>query len=459
MKHKSYYFKIAMAATMLAICSACTDFLSVDPPRTQIAGTQVFSDDATATSAITGVYASMMNSGTFASGGSGSMTLQAGLSSDELMDIANSSDSRQFFRNSLLVSNTTVDNVWSSLYQYIFYANTILENIVQSPSLSPVVRNQVKGEAHFIRAFSYFYLINLFGDVPLALTTDYRVNASLERSHSDIVYAAITSDLLAAKDLMGEDYSHASGRRVRPNKYAASALLARVYLYNSEWQLATDEANAVIGKPSLYKMSESLDEVFLINSQEAIWQLMPTTPQYNTFEGLIFHSVSIAAISEELMNSFDSDDLRKSSWTIQQSSGLGTYQSPNKYKIGEIGQPLSEYSMVLRLAEMYLVRAEARAHLADFDGANEDINAIRTRAGLNPVDLDSEEALISEALQQRKIELFSEWGHRWLDLKRTSTANQILAPIKSEWNETDILYPIPKIERDNNIRLTQNPGY
>jgi hypothetical protein len=457
MKNKPYITTLTCMLTVL--CTACTDFLSVEPPKTQLASSQVFADNAAATSAISGIYASMMSSGSFASGGTGSMTLQAGLSADEFMDLANSSDSRQFFRNSIIASNSTIDNMWSNLYQYIFFANTILENVNQSTTLTPSIRKQVQGEAYFVRAFSYFYLLNLFGEVPLAVTTDFKANASLERSSKEAIYDSIVADLLQAKQLMGLDYSHAGGNRVRPNTYAAAALLARVYLFNSKWQQAADEASIVINNSSLYKMSDDLNQVFLKNSEEAIWQLMPTIPQYNTYEGLIFHSASIVALSDQLIDAFEDNDLRRTLWVAEQTSGIGTFQSSDKYKVGDTGQPVSEYSMVLRLAELYLVRAEARTHLVDLTGANTDLNVIRGRSGLDELALTSEDALLSEILKQRQLELFSEWGHRWLDLKRTGNIDSILKNIKPEWTSSDALYPIPKIERDNNARLSQNPGY
>ena len=119
--------------------------------------------------------------------------------------------------------------------------------------------------------------------------------------------------------------------------------------------------------------------------------------------------------------------------------------------------------MVLRLAEQYLIRAEAKAYQDKLTDAIQDLDIIRNRAGLsligdtNPSISKNDFLLAIE--QERKVEMFSEWGHRWLDLKRTERAGQILGALKPDWQDTDQLYPIPNSERLVNPRLTQNPGY
>ena len=119
--------------------------------------------------------------------------------------------------------------------------------------------------------------------------------------------------------------------------------------------------------------------------------------------------------------------------------------------------------MVLRLPEQYLIRAEARIHQGNLNGAMADINVIRKRAGLellssNTVDIKAD-ALMNIVLEERRKEFFTEWGHRWLDLKRTRRSEAILSPGNPSWENTDVLYPIPQQERIKNSNLSQNPGY
>ena len=119
--------------------------------------------------------------------------------------------------------------------------------------------------------------------------------------------------------------------------------------------------------------------------------------------------------------------------------------------------------MVLRLAEQYLIRAEARAMQNNLQGAISDMDVIRQRAGIDLIaDIDpgiDREALLDLILEERKKELFAEWGHRWLDLKRSGTVSAVLGPIKPLWQDTDALFPIPGEEREKNSNLTQNEGY
>jgi hypothetical protein len=115
--------------------------------------------------------------------------------------------------------------------------------------------------------------------------------------------------------------------------------------------------------------------------------------------------------------------------------------------------------MMLRLAEQYLIRAEARAQLENIPGAQEDLNAIRSRAGLPDTDADDKASLLLAIERERQAELFAEGGHRWLDLKRTNRADAVLGPLKADWQTPDALFPIPDAERQLNPNLTQNDGY
>ncbi|WP_316930081.1 RagB/SusD family nutrient uptake outer membrane protein [Gillisia sp. Hel_I_29] len=137
---------------------------------------------------------------------------------------------------------------------------------------------------------------------------------------------------------------------------------------------------------------------------------------------------------------------------------------PHKYKIRNSSDfPIVEYSMVFRLAEQYLIRAEAKFQQNDISAGLEDLNVLRDRAGIGSLSLDNinteEEELIAIILEERRRELFAEWGHRWLDLKRTEMAEKVLGDNKPSWEQTNLLFPIPQEERLKNPNLSQNPGY
>ncbi|HEY8387562.1 MAG TPA: RagB/SusD family nutrient uptake outer membrane protein, partial [Parasegetibacter sp.] len=138
------------------------------------------------------------------------------------------------------------------------------------------------------------------------------------------------------------------------------------------------------------------------------------------------------------------------------------YPYCSKYE-GSSSGPVTDYSTILRLSEQFLIRAEARAKQGKLSGLNSaetDMNIIRNRAGLGDISFASEAEFMSALQRERLSELFCEWGHRWLDLKRWGRADAVLAPIKGPgWQPTDVLYPIPEYQRLNSPEVSQNPGY
>jgi len=153
--------------------------------------------------------------------------------------------------------------------------------------------------------------------------------------------------------------------------------------------------------------------------------------------------------------------VRKNKWIKDVVVAGQRYYYPYKYRIRTTSASGSEYNVVLRFAEQYLIRAEARAMQNNNTGAAEDINTIRIRAGLTPVPGNSTPAECLDIVQkERRVELFSEWGHRWFDLKRTGSINTVLQSVKgSNWQPTDQFYPIPFSEIQKNPSLAQNQGY
>jgi starch-binding outer membrane protein, SusD/RagB family len=249
-----------------------------------------------------------------------------------------------------------------------------------------------------------------------------------------------------------------------------TALLARVYLYKKNWSKAEAEATAVIGS-GMYTLPADPATVFLKNSQEAIWQLFPVNPGLNTLEGnqLLPSPISNPSfpppptyyITDTLLRSFETGDKRKTSWTGLRiyPNGGNSYYYPTKYKV-RTGGTLTEYYVVFRLAEQFLIRAEARAQQNLLAEAILDIDTVRHRAGLPGTMAASQTELLSAIEHERQIELFAEWGHRWYDLIRTDRATTILGTLKpATWQATDTLWPIPILQIRLNPRLTQNPGY
>ncbi|TDH27045.1 RagB/SusD family nutrient uptake outer membrane protein [Segetibacter sp. 3557_3] len=457
----SYYkrFSIHLLFLAFAACTfpGCKKFLELGAPPTQTVLEEVFKTDATATSAVLGLYSS-------GSSGVNSLVLNfsvyPGMSADEVQLNTSNLFADEFKTNSISAANNNVNmnNIWYPAYQVIKNANNAIAGLSASTTLTPAVKDQLLGEAKFIRAYAYFYLVNLYGDVPMPLTgdVDYLQNAQLPRSPAAGVWAQVITDLKDAQAMLPAAY--AGTFRARVNKWAAAAMLARAYLYNKDYANAEAMASQVIGS-GVYSLPAPTTS-FINTSNEIIWQVANTTG-VSTFGAnyLAASGIPTYYLYDTLYKSFEAADLRKANWTGMVTVGGQNYYTINKYKV-RAGTG-NEYNIVLRLAEVYLIRAEARAQQNNLSGAKADIEMVRTRAGLGglPATVTQQQLLLAIE-QERKVELFGEWGHRWLDLKRTDRANAVIGGIKSTtWNPTDVLYPIPEPQRLVNPNLTQNPGY
>ncbi len=458
-KHKrklSQTIKLTLCI-IVAFGSSCEKLVQVDAPNNAINKSVVYTTDQTATSTVLGMYSILMQGSSIANY---SNTIYGGLSADEFQIINNhlSSEYAELWSNNISATNSAVSGLWGSAFKLIYHANIILEGLASSSSLTTTVKIRLEGEAKFIRAFCYFYLINYWGEVPILTSSDYRINRMATRNSQEDVFGQVVSDLTDAVDLLTEGYI--GTERVRPNKWTAAALLSRVYLYMGDWEKAESHATSIINA-SNYSLV-NLDQVFLSTSNEAIWQLKPLTNGSNTFEGGQFNpgmiGYSRGVLTSNISNAFESGDQRKIEWVGTYTDAFGTWSYPFKYKTGT-ASVTTEYNLVFRLAEQYLIRAEARAQRNNIDGAIEDVNRIRQRAGLEGTTSDDKNSLLRAIEQERTIEFFAEWGHRWFDLKRANRADEVLSPIKSDWQATDKWYPIPQNELLNNPNLTQNAGY
>lgn len=449
-------------AILLFLLGGCEDFLEVDFPEDQLTGTVVFNNEATANAALADIY-NKLRDNTLLTGTNQGLSVLMGLYSDELDYYGSPGNAAyNFYNHTIIPSNSAVESLWNDSYSIIYSANAIIEGLNGSTELTQAQKEPLLGEALFFRALVHFHLYSLFGDIPYITTTDYKVNREVPRMDWEKVYPLLLADLNDAKNYLSDNYP--SGERIRPNRYVAAALLSRIYLYAEEWEKAEAESSAIIDGSGIYVWEEDLDLVFLKESSTAIWQLKPSTAGSNTLEAQSFVVLSLppsnVALSNGFVESFEPNDLRREKWIGELSDGSGTVYFPYKYKAVDFTGETLEYAVVFRLAELYLIRAEARAHQGFIVGAAEDLNKIRSRSGLPGTTANSMEALLDAILEERKHELFTEQGQRWFDLKRTNRAATVLGPIKPGWKATDILLPIPENELSVNPNLQpQNPGY
>jgi len=492
-------FLFSIFVIILNAITGCEKMVDVGDPLTTITTTQTFSRDGSAYAALSGIYSLMLNGTqnamTFSNGG---LTLYPGMSADELINRAGVSNKEDYdFSLNAVESNNSIirNSFWQPMYKVIYNTNSLIEGVQLSTSnqLTPGARKQLIAEAKFIRAFCYFYLVNLFGDVPLVMSTDWKVNTQLKRASQDIVYAQIIQDLLDSQKDLQEDFSISGGERVRANKYAASALLSRVYLYRKDWRNAELQASKVI-ENGQFSLLDDLHGVFLANSRESILQLKPSSSNRQTgiYDSnfflpesywtdlsdterelylLYFSEVEVLyypsyLMTSDLSDAFEAGDQRKAIWTgYIETPDYAPYKGvtdffPKKYDERITVSSASKFYTVFRLAEQLLIRAEARANLGDLSGADEDINLIRKRAGLAEKTSDSKSNALAAVAQERRVELFAEWGHRWFDLKRTGKALEVLGKnTLKKLTPNRLLYPIPFNEITTDPNIIQNPGY
>ena len=469
------------------LITGCKKLVEVDAPITNVNSANIYNNDATAASVLTGIYTNLSRD-ELVRGGLTGISLYAGVSSDEFEIISQTQSSqnlRAYYLNNLNAQNAGVE-FWNAIYSNLYVINAALEGVTNSTTLTPAVKQQILGEAKFMRAFYFFYLVNLYGDVPLVLSTNYKTNALMSRTPKVQVWQQIVTDLKEAQNLLSSEYLDASllkqtTERVRPTKGAATALLARAYLYTKDWVNAEIQATSIL--KSSHNTLVQLSDVFKKNNDEAIWQLQPVDKGQNTKEASTFIIIydtdfDKPKLSKWLLNSFEAGDQRQTQWVNSIVFNDVHYFYNYKYKAinltGDLDFPVVEYSTILRLGEQYLIRAEARIQQQKIPEGINDLNILRDRAtdkvggavklSMLRTSLTQKEAL-DAVLHERQIELFGEWGHRWLDLKRTEQVDNVMGTVLPEkinngiWKSYLQLYPIPIYDIQKNPNLLQNQGY
>jgi starch-binding outer membrane protein, SusD/RagB family len=489
MRYASLLFKINIYFIFLSLLFSCKKLTEAGDPKDKITDENVFKNEQSAISALSGIYITMGDDFS----GIESISAVVALSPDELNVFPGTTRDMQVnvFQNSINVLNGSIPSFWKNLYNYIFRCNTIIQGIEASKELAPNAKNQLLGEAKLLRGFFYYYIVNLYGNASIVLTNRYKENINLSRADKLEVYHQILADLKDAKDLLSDQYLDGDlhsyqdvVEKVRPSKWVASALLARVYLSVSQWHDAEEEASAIINNTDLFALSP-INKVFLKNSSEAIWQIQPSRNHINTNDAVTFIIPATGPggttpfyLSNQLLSSFENNDKRAlpGNWIdslIYKPDGMAndTLFYPYKYKNNSYDDhsaspaDLTEYIMVLRLSEQYLIRAEARAQQNIIEGSRDDLNMVRARAGLSGTAANDQPGLINAITHERQVELFTEWGHRWIDLKRTGTVDEVMklvTPLKApgtEWKSYQQLYPLPLDDLRYGPNLRQNDGY
>lgn len=445
--------RIQLIVLIPIVIAACESMLDVDLPSDQLSVEAVFADSATVESAVNALYTEnfYLNPVYYYL-----MPYYGAVMADESTHEIASLE--VFNQNSYEASTSGVANVWTYAYQSIFLSNSLIERLEKTTAISQTRKKRFISEAKYFRAYSYFALVNFYGDVPLILGIAYKETMIRGREKTDVVYAKIISDLEEAWREIGD--GNKSNTKV--SKAAVAALLARVYLYTGKYAEAEEKAGELIADPA-FELEEP-DKVFLRSSKESILKMQDWRISYlgrTYWGGNVCQLANYNCLRDEFVNAFEENDLRKEAWIKQ--LGTRNYLQCVKYKQtrNPTNTELAEDQVMLRLAEQYLIRAEARAKQNKNDDAIDDLNAIRTRSSLPELEktLTLPEILLAIE-QERRVELFAEEAHRWWDLKRTARIDEVLGKIEDKkWKSYRALWPIPEVQLNANPNLTPNPGY
>lgn len=460
MKNIKLYLAITTLLTFQCILVSCEDLVEVDMPNNQISKDMVFEDVQTADAALAGLYSHLWEDSPIAGGNRGSGALLGTYTDDlECFSLSILNADYDLYLNQQIETNTSIYALWSSAYQKIYMANAIISGAEKSVALSTQQKERVKAEGLLARSILFFYLQQIFGDIPYVTSTDYQVNKSLAKTPAAEVLQQLEIDLTQAVSLLKDEYRNSE--RIFPNRKVAELLLAKILMLQNKWPQAEILLNNVVTSP-LYTFENNITKVFQKSGMHILWQLKPRNNGDTTKEAILYTFTNSPpinyALSIDLMDELSATDLRRQNWTKEVIANGNRWHRPNKYTV--ISNNTTEYSIVFRLEEAYLLLAETLSRQGKIQEAIPYVNATRQRANLAPLSTTiNQNQLLDEILLENRKEFFAEMGHRFLDLKRMNALNS-LSVVKPNWAEHHRLWPVPQKEMLLNPKLRpQNNGY
>lgn len=452
---------ILLTLTFLASLSSCKKYLDVQP-KEAVSDENVIFDKVSAETALNGTYRALGHSGYY---GENYVTLGYFPSGD----VVNGTTGGP--ANLILINfradDAAFNSAWTSIYTVINRANHVIEKLpaVSDPALTKAIKNQYLGEALFLRALAYFDLARAFGGVQLQLKPTTTIDAlpKIKRSTLEETYAQVLNDLAAADTLLPNPAANAV--KVRATRKAVWALRARLHLYKKEWAQAEQYASLVIADSTNYPLKAPFNS----------WIINNVTATAESIFEVAFSAQNPSALRAQMQHPNRGGTYRY----FPSNAIVAKFKDPNigggrralidSVKQGAVVQwfgnlyyrnPATDPSYVLRIAEQYLIRAEARAQLENVTEGLKDLNKIRKRAALPAATSSSKDELLLAIEEERRYEFFWE-AHRWFDLARTGRAKAVLEPNNTGVNVADheYIFPIPITQIQLDPDLTQNPGY
>lgn len=483
---KTFIVRYILILSFLVFFSSCEDFLN-EVPQTDRSAENFYKTAPDFNNAVIGAYANFKHTGLYGNGGiNASMLWLTEVVSDNSTHGATKAVSNlsQFELDefNISLSNTVTTAAWTGNYIGIGRVNTILDKL-PGASFDEALKTRYEGEARFLRAYFYFNLVRLFGDVQLienSIDNPYGAN-NIVRTDASVIYDLIINDLTIAENNLPATIPAVEAGRA--SAWAAKALLGKVYLTRNQPELAAAKLNEVIASGQ-FNLSTDYASTFspatsyatnkdvilsvqyktgLVGQGSGLWSELIPWGIPGTLFGTTGSGGGFMQPTADMENAYEPGDLRKDA------SMQATYKTANgadvnvrhvvKYKqTGPQAGDADSDLPLLRYADVLLMYAEALNEQGQTPAAEPFLNQVRARAGLaektglNQADL----ALAIE--QERRVELAFE-GHRWFDLVRTGRYVEVMTAKGYPVQEFHRLYPVPQRETDLNGQLTQNPGY
>ncbi|MEJ0103410.1 MAG: RagB/SusD family nutrient uptake outer membrane protein [Bacteroidota bacterium] len=439
---------VILLATAGLLLASCKKFLDVEPKHA-IPDETAIVDKNSAEQALRGVY---REAGTYIQS-----YVQLNIFAGGDVTFNNVGDPHLVIAHDYRADNATIAGAWDGIYQAINQANVIIQKVplLTDPLLTDESKNKLLGEALFFRALAYSDLVRVWGGVPLKLTPTDNLNKPLGISRSTVeqTYAQIDADLTQAGNLLPVN----DNNKIRASKAAVQALWSRLYLYEKKWQQAEQSATSLIDN-SDFELLQPFSAWFKgdVGTKESILEIAYSAENPNGFRNTLQHqtkggsySIAPTTATAELL-----DDPAIGGGPTGRRSLIGNLVQAGKtvwYGDLYFRSPATDPLYVLRIAEQYLIRAEARVYNNDYSGALADINKIRTRANLEELtDVDDPQQLLLAIENERRFEFLWE-GDRWPDLVRTGRAKAVF-----QIEDYKLLYPIP-LDEIVIGKLEQNP--
>ncbi|XWW46618.1 RagB/SusD family nutrient uptake outer membrane protein [Fibrella sp. USSR17] len=441
---------------LLFLLAGCNSFLEVQPVL-QVDEQRAITSANTAEVALNGLYNRLGNDNYYGS----NFPALSYLSGGDIQWTGSQGAPQEITARKLTADNGYVSQAWQGIYQTILAANYLLETVptLTDPLLTEARKGQIQGEALAIRALAYFDLARGWGGVQLVLkpTRSATENTGITRSSLADTYAQVLKDLTAAEPLLA-----ATTNRNRVTRKTVWALRARYHLYRQEWEQADAYATRLIDDATNYKLVKPYNAFFAnnaVNTTESVFELAYS----NSFKNGHFNWWLPPALSgrrEWAPNAQLVTLLNNPAIGGNRSAVIGQTAAPGNLWYGRLyyrNPTGTDPAYLIRIAEVYLIRAEARAKLGKPADALVDINAVRSRADLTALTsttTPTTDAILLAIENERRLEFAFE-ADRWFDLIRTGRVATVLGITDAN----KYVFPIPTSEILADKALTQNKGY